>query len=112
MSYLAGQTYLTQEVTDAMSLQYFVGFMIATHFGFMTYISFAEGSFPDHWRRVRDELHAKTGSDNLSSDFLMMRKLHWIVDISWDTRMVGWVRKPRTSISRHAHPPSPRREFL
>ena len=44
--YLVGQIYLTQGVTDAMWLQYFVGFMIATHFGFMAYISFAEGSFP------------------------------------------------------------------
>jgi len=112
MIYPALRVYLTQEVTNTVWPQYFVGFMVATHFMFMAYILFAEGSFPDRWRRVRDDLHAKVGSDNPPSDFPLMRKLQWTVDISWNTRMVGWVQKPRNSTPRHPHPPYLRREFL
>ena len=113
MLYLVAQLYLTQEVTDFVSLQYAATFTAAGHFAFITYILFAEGSFPDHWRRVRDEVDPKAGpggTDKLPSKFPFTKKLWWMIDISWSMRMIGWVQEPR-----HGNPPRPppsRRTFL
>ena len=113
MIYLATQIYLTQGVTDLLSLQYSAGFTIATHFIFIAYLLFAEGPFPDHWRRVRDEVHPKSdvgGSDKLPSNFPFTKKLWWMVDIGWGMRMIGWVQEPRNRMP--PHPPPSRRTFL
>ena len=114
MIYLAAEIYLTSEVTNAVQLQYSAGFMVATHFMFIAYILFAEGSFPDDWRRVRDKVHPTSdtgGLDMPPSSFPSTKKLQWMVDISWGTRMVDWVQEPQSRTPR-PHPPSPRRTFL
>jgi len=111
---LATQIYLTQEViTDMVWVQYPVGFVVANHLMFVAYILFAEGSFPDHWRRVRDEVRGESdagGLDKTPSDFPWTKKLWWMVDIAYGMRMVGWVQEPRNGIP--PRPPPSRRTFL
>ena len=113
MIYLVAQLYLTQEVTDMITLQYTAAFTAVGHFAFMAYVLLAEGSFPDSWRRVRDEVHVKAeagGLDKLPSNFPLMKKLSWMVDIAWSMRMIGWVQEPRNGIP--PRPSPPRRTFL
>jgi len=113
MIYVATQIYLTPEVTNPLTVTYTVGGTIAFHFIFTTYILLAEGPFPDHWRRVRDEVHAKAdagGSDVLPSNFPLTKKLWWMVDIAYSIRMVGWVQEPRNCLP--PHPPPSRLTFL
>jgi len=113
MVYLATQIYLTQEVMNMVWVQYSVGFMVATRLMFITYILFAEGPFPNHWRRVRDEVctEADAGSsDKTPSDFPVTKKLWWMFDIACSMRMIGWVQEPRNSMP--PHPPPSRRTFL
>ena len=113
MTYLAVQVYLTPEVTDPLMAIYTVGCRIGTHFIFIVYLLFAEESFPDHWRRINDEVHAEAdagGLDKLPSNFPFTKKLWWMVDLGFGTRMVGWVQEPRDCLPPH---PSPsRRAFL
>jgi len=110
---LAAQIYLTPESAGSFWLQYAVGFMVATRFMFIAYLLFAEGTFPDHWRRVRDEVYAGAGPgdlDRLPSNFPLTKKLWWMVDIAWGMRMIGWVQEPRNCMP--PHPPPSRRTFL
>ena len=107
--------YLTPEVTDKIGLVFTVGCTIALHFLFMAYLLFAEGSFPNHWRRVRDEVevHAKAdagGLDKLPANFPFAKKLWWTVDLAYSVRMVGWVQEPQGCIP--PHPPPSRLTFL
>lgn len=117
MVYLAGKVYLTPETAGPVSVTYTVGFAIAFHFAFMAYILCAGGSFPDHWRRVRDEVC--TGGDgvaggsekgNLPSEFPPTKKFWWMLDIAYSDRMVGWVQEPRNCLP--SRPPPSRKTFL
>ena len=113
MIYVAAQIYPTQEVTERLTTTFFVGFSIAFRFTFTAYLLLTEGSFPDHWRRARDEVHAKadaSGLDNLPSNFPLKKKIWWMVDIAYSVRMVGWVQEPRNCLS--PRPPPSRRIFL
>ena len=110
MIYLAAKIYSTSEVTDSLTVTYTVGGTIGFHFIFTAYLLFAEGSFPNHCRRIRDEVHAKADLDRLPSNFSLTKKLWWMVDIAYSVRMIGWVQEPRNGIPPH---PSPsRRKFL
>ncbi|KAF9646131.1 hypothetical protein BDM02DRAFT_3172253 [Thelephora ganbajun] len=113
MVYVAAQIFLTPEFTDPPVVTYTVGGMIAFHFAFTAYLLFAEGTFPNHWRRVRDEVHAKadaSGLDNLPSSFPLTEKFWWMVDIAYGIRMIGWVQEPINCLP--PHPPPSRRDFL
>ena len=113
MVYVAVQIHSTPEVTDPLMITTVVGCTVGAHFVFITYLFFAEGSFPDNWRRVRDEVHAKGdagGSDRLPSNFPLTKKLWWMLDLAYSPRMVGWVQEPRNGIP--PHPPPSRRKFL
>ena len=105
--------YLIPEVTNPLAVGYTVGCAIAFRFMFIAYLLFAEGPFPDHWRRVRDEVHAKadaSGLCNQPSNFPSAKKLRWTVDIAYSARMVGWVQEPWDCLP--SHPPPSRRVFL
>ena len=113
MVYVAAQIYLTAEVTDPLTVTSTVGNAIAVRFAFTVYLLFTEGPFPDHWRRVRDEVHGKAdtgGSDVLPSNFPLTKKLWWMVDIAYSFRMIGWIQEPRNSLL--SHPPPSRSTFL
>ena len=91
----------------------YVGGRIPSHFLFTVYILGTEGPFPDHWRRVRDEVHGEAGagsSDNRPSNFPVTKKLWWMLDLTYSPRMVGWVQEPRGYIP--PPPPPSRRKFL
>ena len=113
MIYIAAQIFLTPEVTDPPTITYAVGSRMAFHFAFTAYLLCAEGSFPDHWRRVRDEVHAGANADglkNLPSNLPFKKKLCWMLDLAYSIRMIGWVQEPRKGL-----PPRPqisRRTFL
>ena len=105
--------YLALKVTDSLVTTYGVGSVLLYYFGLMVHVVFSEGSFPDHWRRVRDEVHAGAdagGVDNLPSNFPFTKKLWWMLDIVYNGRMVGWVQEPRSGIP--PHPPPSRRLFF
>jgi len=113
MIYTSAQIFQTPEVTDPLTITYTVGFAIAFNFIFTAYLLLAEGTFPDHWRRVRDEVHTKAGgndSDDWPSNFPLTKKLWWMIDIAYCVRMVGWVQEPQNGIP--PHPPPSRRTFL
>ena len=113
MIYLATQIYRTSEVTDPLITTYTLGSVIAFHFAFIVYLFCAEGSFPDHWRRVRDEVHTKTAandSDNPPSNFPPLKKFWWMLDITYNPRVIGWVQEPRNHLPQHP-PPSPQTFF-
>ena len=113
MIYLAWQIYSTPEVTDPLKVTHSVGCAIASHFTFATYLLFAEGPFPDHWRRVRDEVNAGVdtgGLDKPPSNFPLKKKLWWMVDIANSVRMIGWIQEPQNGIP--PRPPPSRRTFL
>jgi len=112
MIYVAWQIYLTPEAIDP-KVAYPVGCVVACNFVFRVYLLSAEWSFPDHWRRVRDEVDAEVDAGGLSklpSNFPLAKKLWWMVDIAYGVRMIGWVQEPRDWIPRH--PPPSRRTFL
>ncbi|KAF9780800.1 membrane bound O-acyl transferase family-domain-containing protein [Thelephora terrestris] len=109
-TYVMAELFLTPDITDLGPTANSLGNRIAVHFGFITYLLFVEGSFPDHWRRVRDEDHAKESSDNLPSRLPLMKKLWWMLDIAYSLRLVGWVQEPRDCLP--PHPPPLRRRFL
>jgi hypothetical protein len=111
--YVVAQIFQTTEVTDPISRTYLVGLWIGYHFVFTTYLLCAEGTFPDHWRRVRDEVSAGADpgdSDNLPSNFPLTKKLWWMIDITYSFRMVGWIQEPRDHLP--PHPPPSRPMFL
>lgn len=113
MIYVAARIYSTPEVTDPLTVTYTVGSTVAFHFVFTAYLLFAEGPFPDHWRRVRDGVHTSVspdGSDTLPSNFPLTKKLWWMIDIAYSIRMIGWAPEPRN----HLPPPPPpsRHKFL
>jgi len=111
--YLAVRIFLTPEVTYPLATTHSVGCAIASKFMFMVYLLFTEGSFPDHWRRVRDEVNVKAdagGLEKLPSNFPLTKKLWWMVDITYSVRMIGWVQEPRDCMP--PHPPPSRRTFL
>ena len=113
MIYASAKIYQTPEVTDPLTVTYTAGFAIAFHFMFTAYLLFAEGPFPDHWRRVYDEAHSKVDGgdlDNQPSNFPLKKKLWWMLDLAYSVRMVGWVQEPRNGIP--PHPPPERRTFL
>ena len=113
MIYISVQIYLTPEVTDPLTFTYTVGCMVTIHFIFTAHLLFAEGSFPDHWRRVRDEADAEkdpSGLDKLPSNFPSTKKIWWMVDIAYSVRMVGWIQEPQNCLP--PHPPPSRRTFL
>ena len=114
MIYVTAQIYLPPEViTSSVGMIYSLGAAIWFRSIFTAYILFAEGSFPDHWRRVRDEVHAKAGtggSGRPPSSFTLTEKLWWMVDISYSLRMIGWVQEPRNALP--PHPPPSRQTFL
>ena len=110
---VAWSIYLTLATTDSITMKFFVGNMMTGDLGVMLYLLFAEGPFPDHWRRVRDEVHAAADEDGLKklpSNFCLTKKLWWMVDISHNLRMIGWVQEPRGYLP--PHPPPSRRTFL
>ena len=105
MIYVTAQIYLIPEIAGPLGMIYALGVTISFQFIFVAYILFAGGLFPNHWRRVRDEVHAKAGtggSDRRPSSFPLMEKLWWMVDISYSLRMIGWVQEPRNAL-----PPRP-----
>ena len=101
-----------------LSLTYSVGCRVAHCYLFRMYLLFAEGPFPDHWRRVRDEAHEKVDADDVPDDldrrpsnFPFVKKLWWTTDISYNgLRMIGWVQEPKNCMT--PHPPPSRRTFL
>ena len=101
MVYLAAQIYRTQEVTDPILLTCCVGSLIAFRFTFVAYLLCAEGTFPDHWRRVCDEINA-SNPDNLPSNFSLAKKFWWMLDTQYNTRMIGRVQEQRNHL-----PPQP-----
>jgi len=107
--YMSAQIYSTPEVTDPLTVTYTVGCTIAFRFVFMVYLLFVEGSFPDHWRRDRDEIHAKADGGD-PANFPLTKKLWWMIDIAYSVRMVGWIQEPKNGIP--PHPPPSRRTFL
>ena len=111
MVYIATQIiYPTPEVTNPIGMGYIVGCTVGSHFIFIAYLFFSEGSFPDNWRRVRDEVHAKGDTGGSPSNFPLTKKLWWMLDLAYSPRMVGWVQEPQNAIPPH---PSPsRRTFL
>ena len=108
--YLARRIYQTPEAADPLQLGHTVGCAIAYNFMFRVYLLFSEGSFPDHWRRVRDEVNAGGGVDQLPSNFSLTKKVWWAIDIAHSSRMIGWVQEPRGCMP--PHPPPSRRTFL
>ena len=113
MAYVVAKIYSTPEVTNPLFTGYYLGFRIALHFAFAAYVMCAEGSFPDHWRRVRDEVQGEanaSGLDNLPSNFPVTKKLWWMIDLSTSFRMVGWVQEPRDCLP--PPPPPSRSTFL
>ncbi|KAF9780805.1 membrane bound O-acyl transferase family-domain-containing protein [Thelephora terrestris] len=113
MIYLAAKIYLTMEATEPAGLAYTVGHTIALNLGFTAYLLWTEGSFLNHWRRVRDEVGAGAdadGSNDLPSNFPLTKKLWWMLDITHSVRMVGWVQEPKDSLP--PPPPPSRGTFL
>ena len=111
--YVTARIFQTPGAADPPSVGYTMGCMIANRFMFMVYLLFAEGTFPDHWRRVRDEVHAKadaSGLDSQPSNFPLTKKFWWMVDIAYSVRMIGWVQEPQNGIP--PRPPPSRRVFL
>ena len=108
---VATQILLNLEVIEPIGMGYAAGFQIALHFGSIAYLLCSEGSFPDHWRRVRDEVNAKAdGSSNLPSNFTLAKKLWWMFDIAHNVRMIGWIQEPRDSLP--PPPPPSRKTFI
>ena len=112
MAYLAVKLYLSPETATPATAAYALGHPIGLHFGFTSYILWSEGSFPNHWRRVRDEIRDRKpdGVDNLPSNFPIFKKFQWMLDIAHSTRMVGWVQEPRDCLP--PPPPPSRLPFL
>ena len=112
MIYVAAQLYLTQYATGSPAVMYSIAGHVFDTTAFTVYVLYAEGSFPDHWRRVRDEVRTRAHPEgNLApSNFRLAEKFWWTLDLAYSLRMVGWVQEPR---DRLPPPPSPsRRAFF
>ena len=110
---IAWSLYLAPHAPGSSATLYGLGVRIASYFGFKAYLLSAEGSFPDHWRRVSDETNTAAdaaGLEKLPSNFPLTKKLWWMADISHSFRMIGWVQEPRGCYP--PHPPPSRRAFL
>ena len=110
---VATQIYQTPEVTNPLTTTYSVGCGIAFFVTFTAYLLFLEEPFPGHWRRTRDEVHAKAdagGSSVLPSDFPLTKKLWWMIDIAHNARLIGLVNGPQDHLP--PHPPPSRLTFL
>ena len=113
MIYVTAQIYQMPDPTGSVALTYTVGCTIPLHFIFTAYLLFTEGSFPDHWRRVRDEVNVKAdagGLDKLPSNLPLTKRFWWMVDIAYSVRMIGWVQEPQNCMP--PHPPPSRQTFL
>ena len=111
MIYVVPQIYLAPRETGSLAVSYTVGVWIPFYFGITTYLLCAEGPFPDHWRRVRDEADAaEAKSDALPSNFPWTKKFWWMLDIAYNNRMIGWVQEPRDHLP--PRPPPSRLTFL
>jgi len=109
----ASLVFQTPEVVYSVNMASIVGCGIGFHFALTAYLLFAEGPFPDHWRRFSDEVHAKAnagGSDVLPSNLPLTEKLWRMIDIAYNLRMIGWVQEPRNHLP--PHPPPSRLTFL
>jgi len=110
---LSARIFLTPEVIHPLTVGYAVGCTIAFHFILMAYLLFTDGPFPDHWKRVRDGVHAKADagdSDELSPDLPLTKKLWWVINTVYSVRTVGWVQEPRNNVP--PHPPPSCRAFI
>lgn len=110
---IAARIYLTPEITSPLVVTYTVGAAIVLRFAFIAYLLCAEGTFPDHWKRVRDEVRGKAyeaGSDSPPSNFPLTKKLWWMLDLTYNARMIGRIQEPRNHLP--PHPPPSRRTFL
>ena len=106
MVYVAGRIFLTSEVTDP-NASYALGNRVALRLMFTVYILCTGGEFPDHWRRIEDEVNAGSDADGskiLPSNFPFARKLWWMIDLAYNFRMVGWVQEPRNHLPPHPSP--------
>ena len=113
MVYIAVQIFQTPKVVYSVEIAWTVGCGIGFRFALAAYLLFAEGPFPDHWRRFSDEVHAKAdvgGSDVLPPNLPLTKKLWWMIDIVYNLRMIGWVQEPRNHLP--PHPPPSRLTFL
>ena len=113
MLYLAVRVCLTPMGTVPPTVIHAIGCTIGARFIFRAYYLTAEGAFPDHWRRVRDEVHANAdagGVDKLPSNFPLTKKLWWMVDLAYSVRMIGWTQEPQNCMP--PHPLPSRRAFL
>jgi len=111
--YVSWVAYQKLEDDDSLKQTYGMAGMVASQLGFVAYILLAEGPFPNHWRRVSDEVNAGAdpkGLDKLPSNFPFSKKLSWMNDLSGAGRMIGWVQEPRGCIP--PHPPPSRRTYL
>ena len=112
MFYTAAQIYLTPEVTNPLLVTYLVGASTMFYLIFTTHLLCSEGSFPDHWRRVRDRVLGESGAGGLGnspSNFPLGKKLWWMLDVAHSPRMIGWLQEPQNLPQ---HPPSSRKTFL
>ena len=110
LTYAAVQFFLEPE---AVAVAYALGGRIVQRFTFTAYLLLVEGPFPDHWRRVRDEVHAEADPDGLNilpSNFPFTKKLWWMLDLAYNFRMIGLVQEPRDCLP--PHPPPSRLTFL
>ena len=110
LMYFAAQSFREPGVVGGMLP---LGSRVAFRSAFTAYVLFAEGSFPNHWRRIRDEVDSKAGPnglDNLPSNFPFIKKLRWMLDFAFNFRMVGWVQEPRDCLP--PRPPPSRLTFL
>ena len=113
MIYSAARIFLTPEIPYHPMALNGLGIEIGFNFAFTTYVLCAEGPFPDHWRRVCDEVHTGTdpaGVHNLPSNFPFTKKIWWMFDLAYSPRMIDWVYEPRSHLPQH--PPPSRQTFL
>lgn len=110
--YIASQILQTPEVVTPIMVTYIGGLTTVFYLTFTVYLLCAEGSFPDHWRRVRDGVLAEPGAgglDHSPSNFPFTKKIWWMFDVAHSPRMVGWLQEPRNL---PPAPPPSRRTFL
>ena len=111
---IAAQVNLTPEANVPLVVLSGMASHIFTTFTFTVYVLYAEGSFPDHWRRVRDEVREKSDAgdlDDLPSNFPLTKKLWWMLGLAYSIRVIGRVQEPRPCHSSPRPPPS-RQVFL
>jgi hypothetical protein len=68
----------------------------------MLFLIFLEPSFPDFWRRVKDEESRESEKDKDPYNFSLGRKVGWTLDLYQSPRGVGWTHEPTKAL-----PPRP-----